>query len=89
MSLIFNIYFVCINTISFIVYYIDKKLAVKHRYRIPEKILILLSMIGGAIGSLISMMLFRHKTRHYKFIILNPMLLCIWLYIILSINNIL
>jgi uncharacterized membrane protein YsdA (DUF1294 family) len=88
MNSIFNIYFIIINIISFIIYYLDKRLAIKHKYRIPEKILIMFSFIGGAIGSLISMMFFRHKTKHIKFIIINPILVCIWTYIILSVNHI-
>jgi len=88
MNLIFNIYFFIVNIISFVIYFIDKKLAIKHRYRIPERILIMLSIIGGSIGSLLSMMFFHHKTKHMKFIILNPILVCVWIYIILSINKI-
>ena len=85
---IFNIYFIIVNIISFIVYYIDKKLAIKHKYRIPESSLIFLSIIGGAIGSLFSMMLFHHKTKHIKFIIINPLLLSIWVYILLILNDV-
>lgn len=88
MDLIVNIYIIVINIISFIIYYIDKVLAIKHKYRIPEAVLILFSMLGGPLGSLLSMSLFHHKTKHLKFIIINPLLLCIWIYIILKINNI-
>ena len=77
-----NIYLVIINTLSFCIYYIDKRLAIKHRYRIPEKVLILVSILGGSLGSLISMMLFHHKTKHIKFLVLNPILLVVWMYII-------
>ena len=69
MSSVINYYLICINIISFLIYYIDKRLAIKHKYRVPENILILVSLIGGVLGSLISMMLFHHKTKHLKFII--------------------
>lgn len=79
---------VIINIISFITYYIDKKLAIKHKYRIPEKKLVMLSVVGGCLGSLLSMMLFHHKNKHVKFILINPLLFIIWLYIVLKVNAI-
>lgn len=88
MNLIVNVYFLIINIISFILYYIDKRLAIKHKYRIPELVLILFSMIGGSLGSLTSMSLFHHKTKHIKFIIINPIFLFIWIYIVLIVNKI-
>lgn len=88
MNLIVNIYIVIINIISFIMYYIDKRLAIKHKYRIPEKVLILFSIFGGSLGSLLSMSLFHHKTKHLKFLITNLLSLCVWMYIIIKINNI-
>ena len=45
----------------------DKRLAVRERYRISEKTLILLALFGGSIGSLAAMHLFHHKTRKKKF----------------------
>ena len=88
MNLIFNIYLIIINIISFILYFIDKRLAIKHKYRIPEMVLILFSILGGVLGSLLSMSLFHHKTKHIKFIILNPLFLFTWIYIFLLVNNI-
>ena len=88
MNLIVNIYIVIINIISFIMYFIDKRLAIKHKYRIPEKVLILFSIFGGSLGSLLSMSLFHHKTKHLKFLITNLLSLCAWMYIIVKINNI-
>lgn len=88
MNLIVNIYIIVINIISFILYFIDKRLAIKHKYRIPEKVLILFSIFGGALGSLLSMSLFHHKTKHIKFMVINPLFLFIWIYIIIKINSI-
>ena len=88
MNLIINIYLIIINIVSFIIYFIDKRLAIKHKYRISEKTLVLVSLLGGALGSLLSMMIFHHKTKHIKFVLLNPICLCILLYIVFKINNI-
>ena len=56
-------YYLIINISTFIIYGIDKYLAIKNLYRISEKILLLLSILGGSIGALISMYLFHHKTK--------------------------
>ena len=64
-------YYIIINTITFIIYGLDKYLAIKKLYRISEKILLLLSILGGFIGALTSMCLFHHKTKKVKFIIIN------------------
>ena len=45
----------------------DKYRAVHHKYRIAEKKLFLVALIGGAIGGTIGMYLFRHKTKHWYF----------------------
>ena len=80
---IFSIYLIVINIISFFTYIIDKKKAIRHKYRIPEDILLLLSIIGGVLGSILGMMLVHHKTKKLKFIIINTLCLLIWLYIII------
>lgn len=64
-------YYLIINISTFIIYGIDKYLAIKNLYRISEKILLLLSILGGSIGALISMYLFHHKTKKARFIIVN------------------
>ena len=52
-----------VNIISFVVFGIDKYKAKKEEWRIQEKILILLAGIGGCIGSILGMIVFRHKIR--------------------------
>ena len=56
-------YFVLVNIISFVVFGIDKYKAKKEEWRIQEKVLILLVGIGGGIGSILGMIVFRHKIR--------------------------
>ena len=61
-----------INIFSFILMGIDKYKAIKNNYRISENTLLLLSILGGGIGSLLGMILFHHKTKKLKFQILVP-----------------
>ena len=69
------IYFVGINLVTFLLYVVDKWKARKGRWRIPEDSLIWLAVAGGSIGALGAMFLFRHKTRHLKFILGIPAIL--------------
>jgi uncharacterized membrane protein YsdA (DUF1294 family) len=68
-------YLFIINFIAFILMYIDKQKAKKHKWRISEATLIGSSVIGGSIGMLLGMHYFRHKTKHKKFTILGPAIL--------------
>ena len=70
-------YLIIINILSFILYGIDKLKDIKKEERISEKTLILIGILGGSIGSLIGMNLFRHKTKKLKFIISLPLILII------------
>jgi uncharacterized membrane protein YsdA (DUF1294 family) len=57
-----------------------------HRWRISERMLFLVSILGGSIGTWAGMYVFRHKTRHWYFVIGMPLILilqiagAIWLY---------
>ena len=55
----------------------DKRRAVKGKYRISEKSLFAVSLLGGGVGTLISMKLFHHKTRHKRFMIGIPLIIVI------------
>lgn len=56
---------------------IDKALAKRGAWRVPEKTLFLLALLGGALGGIIGMYFFRHKTRHTSFKAGLPMLLIV------------
>ncbi len=71
------IYFAVINIISFTAVYIDKKKAKKHKWRIRENHLHALSLLGGAIGTVISMTTFNHKTKKVRFCVITATLLFI------------
>lgn len=73
--IIYLIYILVISCISIILYARDKKLAMKHKWRIPEKVLLGSGLIGGAIGSLFAIYAFRHKTKHWYFPFLNILFL--------------
>ena len=68
--MIYNIaiaYFLLVNIVAFIAFGVDKFKAKKNRSRIPEFTLLLLAAIGGSVGPLLGMKVFRHKTLHAKF----------------------
>ena len=83
--LIVVIYFVLVNLIAFIMYGVDKKKAIKHKWRIPEHDLILVAVLGGSIGALLGMKAFRHKTKHPKFFIGVPAILIVQLILLVLI----
>lgn len=58
------------NLILFLLMGIDKRKAIKHKRRIPEKTLLLLGAVGGALGGLLGMFLFHHKTRKSIFYVI-------------------
>ena len=71
----FFLYLVIINAVAFLLMLIDKQQAKKNRRRIPERTLILSAILGGSIGALTGMYLFRHKTKHPKFTLGIPAIL--------------
>ena len=66
MDLIY-IYLLLINASGCILMLADKRRARKNRWRIPERALIGVALLGGSLGVLAGMYLARHKTRHLKF----------------------
>jgi len=77
------IYFLIINLIGFLIMLIDKQRAIHKEWRIPEKTLIGVSILGGSIGMLIGMSSFRHKTKHKKFTIGVPFILLMQICIVI------
>ncbi len=71
----FLIYLLIINILALLVMGLDKSRARNQGWRIPEKTLFFLSIIGGSLGSIIGMYLFHHKTRHWYFVIGMPLIL--------------
>lgn len=69
------LYLLIINLIAFASMGIDKSRAKRKAYRIPEKTLFLFAFLFGSIGANAGMQVFRHKTKHLKFVIGMPLIL--------------
>lgn len=72
------IYIAIISLTAFILYGIDKRKAKKRKWRIPEKTLLGIGLLGGFAGGLLGMQAFRHKTKHWYFYAVNLISLLIW-----------
>ena len=72
---LFAIYLVVMNVLGVAVMWSDKRRARLHRWRIPEKVLFGVSLLGGSAGTWAGMYLFRHKTKHWYFVVGMPLIL--------------
>lgn len=61
------LYLLAINIITFLTYGVDKIRAKRGAWRIPEKTLLLLPILGGSVGAIAGMNVFHHKTKHWYF----------------------
>ena len=77
------IYLIIINIIGFIICFIDKRKAIKNKYRIKEITLLIISLIGGCLGFYIGMYTFHHKTKKLKFTLLVPIMIIMWIVLII------
>lgn len=77
MERILVVYLLAINLLAFILYGIDKKRARKREWRISEKTLIGIAVIGSCVGAILGMHIFHHKTRHWYFRYGLPLILTI------------
>ena len=83
----FILYLIIINIIAFLAMYIDKRKAKYGKWRIQEQSLFILALIGGSIGAIIGMNIFRHKTKKLRFSIGFPIILILQIVLIISIWN--
>ena len=82
------IYLVIINLIAFLTFGADKRRARRDRRRVRESTLFLLAAIGGSIGALMGMYVFRHKTRHWYFCVGIPAILILQIALPILISHI-
>ena len=81
------VWLAAVNVVTFAVYGIDKAKAKRGAWRVPERTLFLLPLLGGSLGALLGMKVFRHKTKHWYFvwgiplILLAQIALAVWLYV--------
>ncbi len=76
-NMVVCIYLLGINVVAFLAFFADKAKAKLHRWRIPEATLLMLCVLGGSVGGLLGMLLFRHKIRKPAFYVGVPMILII------------
>ena len=67
-------YLAAVNLVTFTVYGVDKAKARRGAWRVPEKTLFLLPLLGGSVGGILGMAAFHHKTRHWYFRIGLPVM---------------
>ena len=82
-----QLFIIIMSTLSFFLMALDKLKAVKNGWRIPEKTLLLLSLFGGSIGTLLGMLVFRHKIRKAKFFLGIPLILLLQILFYLCIKK--
>lgn len=75
--IIIAVYLAIVNITGFIIMGVDKSKAKRRKWRIPEATLFLVAAIGGSIGSIAGMYTFRHKTKHWYFVVGMPAILVI------------
>lgn len=76
------IYIGLISLAAFILFGIDKQKAKKHKWRIPEKTLLSMCLIGGFIGGFLGMQTFRHKTKHWYFYTVIVLSAVLWTFLL-------
>ena len=72
--------------IAFILMGADKWKARHENWRVPEKALFLSAILGGSVGALAGMYLFRHKTKHLSFTIGMPVILALQIALVLALR---
>ena len=79
------VWLIALNLVTVAVYGADKRRARRGAWRVPEKTLFLLPLLGGSVGALLGMRVFHHKTKHWYFvwgvpaILLAQAALAVWL----------
>lgn len=74
-TLVVLAYLAVMTTVGLIIMKADKTKAEKNKWRIKEATLFLVSAIGGSLGTWAGMYLFRHKTKHWYFVVGMPLIL--------------
>lgn len=71
--ILFLVYYVLLAAVSVVFTVKDKSAAVQNKWRISEKTLMLLGLMGGALPIYVTMKVIRHKTKHLKFMLGLPL----------------
>lgn len=79
------LYLILINLAAWGLMGADKYRARKHAWRMPERTLFAVALLGGSLGAILGMYLWHHKTKHWYFVIGMPLILvaqilvCVWI----------
>lgn len=76
--------FLVLSILTFLLFGFDKNAARMNQWRIPEKVLLGLSILGGAVGGLLGMQVFRHKTHKNYFWIILIAAACVHLFLVVT-----
>ena len=79
MKYLLLVYLAVMSLIAFAAFGLDKFKAKTNRWRIPERTLFLLAILGGGPGAFLGMKVFRHKTRHSQFVFGIPAIMVLQL----------
>ena len=77
-------YLISVNIITFILYGVDKRLAIKKKDRISEYTLLVFGFFGGFLGAIIGMNIFHHKTKKFKFWFFNFLFTILWIIVLVK-----
>lgn len=80
-------YFLVMNIIGYAIMGVDKAKAKKRAWRIPEATLFSIAILGGSIGCILGMFHFRHKTKHWYFVVGMPLIFFIQLAIAITLTT--
>lgn len=78
------IYLLVVNIIAFLMMGFDKHEAKKGNWRVSEKTLFMLVVLGGSIGGILGMFTFRHKTKKWYFRFGFPIILILQILVIID-----
>ena len=73
------LYLAAVNLALFCVMGADKRRARLRRRRVRESTLFALCLLGGSLGGVLGMLVFRHKTRHWRFVLGFPAIMLLHL----------
>ena len=79
---ILSAYLAAINLLGFAFMGIDKRRSIRSAFRIPEATLFAVALLGGSLGCILGMHLFKHKTKHWYFLFGMPIILILQLVLI-------
>ena len=79
------LYLLIVNAATFLLMLVDKQNTRKNRWRIRERTLLLWAGLGGSLGAVMGMQLFRHKTKHIRFSIGLPVMLAVHIILLILI----